>query len=428
MPIPVQCPDCGFSKSVADTFAGKAVKCKSCGGRIPVPAGTDDDKEAPRSTSSRTGRPNRSAKSSIKSPAKSNTPWVIIGIMCTGGLVTAIICAGIAFSVFSQAKSGQWSNTHNGNRDPSLLPSPAEPAGSSPSLSLTDLSTVPIPSFPPLGEPIETFSDSGVKLYFVDFNSVPGNNPVGGQMKMRVYIPSGTHDPGTLPCVLVGPAGTNLLTGCDMDADDYHEETLPYAEAGMVTVFYSLDGGIDDIETIENYELTKAYRQFRSAHAGVMNGRNALEFILAQVPSVNPKKIYCAGHSSAGTLSLLLAAREPRIAACAAYAPATDVEARLAEVLQDPAANLVLPGIRAFLKDSSPKNHLDEYHCPVFLFHAADDDNVPISDPTAFYGSLIAKGKTAKLETVAHGGHYQPMIDEGIPRAIRWFQSLPPAE
>ena len=43
------------------------------------------------------------------------------------------------------------------------------------------------------------------------------------------------------------------------------------------------------------------------AQAGLVNARNALEFVLARVPEVDPKRIYAAGHSSAGTLALLFA-------------------------------------------------------------------------------------------------------------------------
>lgn len=39
MPVRVQCDDCGEGFSVPDAARGKAVKCKSCGGRVPVPKG-----------------------------------------------------------------------------------------------------------------------------------------------------------------------------------------------------------------------------------------------------------------------------------------------------------------------------------------------------------------------------------------------------
>lgn len=421
MPIAVQCPECGLSKNVSDTFAGKVLKCKSCGGRIPVPAGRSSGTRS--ATSGNGGSRKRSGSSSSMSSnglPGNKVAWIVGGVVV--GFFALVSIIGIAIV------ANRVSDPRPHNNPPVLFPSTGPASSPSTSVSTSSIVDVPIPAFPPLGNPIETFADSGVELYFVDFGSMPGNGPVGGKMKMRVYLPKGPLQPASLPCVLVGPAGTNLMVGCDMDADDYHDETLPYAEAGMVTIFYSLDGGVADLESASNFEFTRAYRQFRSAHAGVVNGRNALEYALAQIPAVNPQQIYCAGHSSAGTLSLLLAAKEPRIAACAAYAPATDVEARLADVLRDPSVNVVLPGLASFLKSSSPKNFVDAYQCPVFLFHAADDSNIPIADTTAFSAQLQARGKTAKMEQVATGEHYDSMIDEGIPRAIQWFQALPKPE
>jgi predicted Zn finger-like uncharacterized protein len=54
MPIPVTCPECDAPYRVPDEMAGKAIKCKKCGGRVPVPAegegaaasGADDAGEA----------------------------------------------------------------------------------------------------------------------------------------------------------------------------------------------------------------------------------------------------------------------------------------------------------------------------------------------------------------------------------------------
>ena len=38
MPIKVRCPECSKVMGVPDKAAGRAVKCKGCGGRVPVPA------------------------------------------------------------------------------------------------------------------------------------------------------------------------------------------------------------------------------------------------------------------------------------------------------------------------------------------------------------------------------------------------------
>jgi dienelactone hydrolase len=270
---------------------------------------------------------------------------------------------------------------------------------------------------------------SGARVSFVDTSSLNREASFpGSSMQMRVYLPPGDHAPASIGCVLVAPAGTNLLHGNAMDNDDYHAETLPYVEAGMAVVFYSLDGPMPDAELSESdYTdyLRRAYPKFRAAGAGVVNGRNALEFVLAKLPQVDPERIYCAGHSSAGTLSLLLAAHEPRLRGCVAYAPATDVALRLEELTSQPTANLLLPGVSRFVTQASPKTHMRRIQCPVFLFHARDDSNEPFTTTAAFARQMQQQHPSVTFVAAVRGNHYQSMIDEGLPRAVRWLQRSP---
>ncbi|MEZ6067388.1 MAG: hypothetical protein R3B90_17165 [Planctomycetaceae bacterium] len=166
-----------------------------------------------------------------------------------------------------------------GARDPGRANGPApqvwdlnggnEVAGGDDAGTATDLfnvNAVPLPTFPELG-PVRQKLPLGVAMHYVDFAAQPGNGGTpGSRMSLRVYRPAGEHPPRSVPCVLVAPAGTNLLIGSAMDADDYHAETLPYAEAGMVTIFYGLDGECD-METATNNDLAAAYNQFKPAPA-----------------------------------------------------------------------------------------------------------------------------------------------------------------
>lgn len=71
---------------------------------------------------------------------------------------------------------------------------------------------------------------------------------------------------------------------------------------------------------------------------------------------------------------------------------------------------------------SFPKTHEARLNCPVFLFHADDDSNVPCADSRACEQRLKSLGKNVTLVTVPTGNHYQSMIDQGIPRAIEWLK------
>ena len=402
MVIQVTCDSCYRQYRVKDHLGGKVLPCKDCGAKFRVPRRGDsvDDpyEESDRYQGDRSRSPRRrKARSRKQSP--NFVPWIVvvgIGLLAPGGMFV-------------------WKAIDNDSNPPAVVTSPPD--------APFEVAKLTLPVFPELGNPIRELP-GGTSLHFVDFGRVsqPNSGP-GTSMKMRVYLPPGDHQSSAIPCVLVAPAGTNLLVGNDMDADDYHDETLPYAQAGMAVVFYSIDGGVGDLEAGSDAEFIAGYNTFRAAGAGVVNGRNALEYVLARLPQVDTKRIYCAGHSSAGTLSLLLAQHEPRIRACIAFAPACDLENSLAGVTSDFTMKRLFPGLVDFVQQSSPKTHIAEFQCPVFLFHALDDENIPASNSSEFASALRNAGKQVTLRNVAFGNHYQSMIDEGIPQAISWLQS-----
>jgi dipeptidyl aminopeptidase/acylaminoacyl peptidase len=135
---------------------------------------------------------------------------------------------------------------------------------------------------------------------------------------------------------------------------------------------------------------------------------------------VDANRLFIAGHSSAATLALLVAEHEPRLKGCVSYCGVTDVEERLAPVL--PQLDRALPGYRDFIRFSSPKTHVAQLKCPVFLFHAQDDMNVPVSQTTTFAALLKKTNADVTVDTSARGGHYQAMINAGIPKGIAWMQ------
>ena len=283
--------------------------------------------------------------------------------------------------------------------------------------------SVPVPQLPDLGvaTPIP-----GTRSTFQFIQIKQGSGP-GQTMQFRVYLPAVQSPPQSIPCVLLAPAGTNLLHGNPLDGGDYHDEALPYSEAGMAVVCFSLDGEmtVDQSAGERAYTLALgvAYRQFMASKAGVVNGRNALEFALAKLPQVNPKMIFTAGHSSAATLSLLMAANEERLAGAIAYAPATDLRIRLDGLAQDRSARSILPGISTYLRTGSPITYVERFKCPLFVFHARDDSNEPFANTENFVNQLKAKSATVDFSVVSDGDHYDSMIQAGIPRAINWIQN-----
>lgn len=284
-------------------------------------------------------------------------------------------------------------------------------------------SSIPVPQLPDLGvaTPIP-----GTNSTF-QFIQIKQGSGAGQTMQFRVYLPAAQSPAKSIPCVLLAPAGTNLLHGNPLDAGDYHDEALPYSEAGMAVVCYSLDGEMTAEPTAGDraygLALSVAYRQFMAAKAGVVNGRNALEFALAKLPQVNPSMIYTAGHSSAATLSLLMAAHEDRLAGAIAFAPATDLSIRLEGIADDRSVRTILPGITTYLRTGSPITYVDRFKCPLFVFHARDDSNEPFRNTEKFVNEAKAKSVKVDFAVVNTGDHYDSMIQSGIPQAINWIRN-----
>ena len=242
----------------------------------------------------------------------------------------------------------------------------------------------------------------------------------GGSSRLWIYLPQPLARE-KLPCVLIAPAGSPLFHGMALDDRD-RPEHLPYARAGFAVVAYEIDGSPRAHPS--SHELVAAARAFQAADAGLVNAREALSYALAKVPGIDPQRLYTAGHSSAATLALLLAEHEPRIQACVAYAPVCDVEQRLGKRVTG-ALSRPLPGFGAFIRRSSPRTDVARLRCPVFLFHAEDDHNVPTRDPAAFAAALRRTNPRVTFVQVPKGNHYRSMIEQGIPLAIQWLKRLP---
>jgi pimeloyl-ACP methyl ester carboxylesterase len=67
----------------------------------------------------------------------------------------------------------------------------------------------------------------------------------------------------------------------------------------------------------------------------------------------------------------------------------------------------------------SPRNGEAKLDRPLFLFYAQDDRTAPELDALA--ARLKSMNKPVDVVTVPNGGHYDPMIRDGIPAAIAWL-------
>jgi len=222
-----------------------------------------------------------------------------------------------------------------------------------------------------------------------------------------------------LPCVFIAPDSSTCFYGKSLRGANLRGY-WPYAEAGFVVVAYSLDGATS---YFNSNQVVAGIDRFRAAHCGVDNERAAVDYALANLPYVDPKRLYAVGHSSGGTMALMAAAHDRRIAGCVAYAPACDVSSRVNK-LGAFELSIRVPGFTSFLKTCSPINYTSGIHCPVFLFHADNDGNVPRSDVEAFVDKLRRTNPNVVYSHVPTGGHLLSMFDDGIPRGIAWLKKL----
>jgi len=279
----------------------------------------------------------------------------------------------------------------------------------------------PLETFPPLGAARRV--ERGVVVHQVSL--------AHGENAGRIWIYLPEKLPATpIPAVFIAPAGVPPIIGngfgTDLDTQK-HPEHLPYVHAGFAVVAYDADGELANPDDVTYEQVAAAATAFKNAGAGMLNARHAIDYVLRMVPAVDPKRLYSAGHSSAGRMSLLLAESDPRIAACVAYAPVTDTERRVQQNAADAGRYLEsnLAGFREFLKETSPVEQIGKLRCPTFVFHAEDDSVIAIAESEAFVAALQKTNPHVTFVRGTHGDHHDSMIEEGVPQAIRWLKELP---
>lgn len=242
--------------------------------------------------------------------------------------------------------------------------------------------------------------------------------PVDGKhrTKLWVYLPQDAKA-GATPCVVIAPAGTRMFHGLGLAEGDQAEHT-PWVKAGFAVVAYEIESRFE--QTMSNKVLIGNIKDFLAAKSGVSNGKAAVAFAKS-LPQVDADAIYAVGHSSAGTLALQLAAEDQRIAAAAAFAPVPDLEAHFGDEGPEMLDKLVR-GSAKKLFSRSPHKQVSKLRCPTFLFVAEDDDVAPLDRLSTYVDKLKKRNKRVQFTTVARGGHYDPMIEAGIPGAIQWIQ------
>ena len=289
----------------------------------------------------------------------------------------------------------------------SSLPSNAQQNNSS--KIQTDIKT-----FPSL--PSSQKIEDGIIIYKVRLNKDDDSSDVW------IYLPE-KQTKEKIPAVLIAAAGSYIFNGVSIGEGDQPEH-LPYVRKGYAVIAYETPGSLKEVDNkkLTNEQLRKAATEFKNSNAGLIQEQNALNYALDKISAIDAERVYSAGHSSAATLSLLVAANEPRVKAAIAYAPATDLEKKLSDDMDF--FERQVPGFKSFISQNSPKNNISKIKIPVFIFQATDDSVIPVADTKAFVTELQKSNSNVTFTTVNEGDHYDSMIQQGIPKAIEWLNKI----
>jgi dienelactone hydrolase len=376
MAILTRCDNCDNRMNLADKYAGRLVRCLRCKEPVRVPGAPhqDDDDDS---------RPTQRRRRKRKKASNFNALWIGVG---AGAALMMIAVVAVIVAIAVRKSANKFDNFVAGSSET------ANPA-----------------TYPELSQ-VRAIQPG---VMFQSAVLSPGAAP----MQVWYYRPE--QATGKLPLVLVPPAGSTLVAGMDLGDGD-RAEHIPYVKAGFAVGSFEIDGAAPKTQNVSDKAILQGARSFRDAKAGLKNAKAALDFLLAKANDIDENRIFIAGHSSAATLALLVAEHDPRIKGCAAYCAVSDVEEWLAPAISK--LNRALPGYRDFIRFSSPKTHVDKLKCPVFLFHARDDTNVSVSQTMAFAELLKKTNPDVTVDTSATGGHYDSMVNVGIPRGIAWMQ------
>jgi len=254
----------------------------------------------------------------------------------------------------------------------------------------------------------------------VRFNSVTTTGSSGIRTELYIYRPA-QMDLKSLPCVLTVPGGTSGIVGAGLGDRDDHER-LSYVRAGCVVVAYELTGEAAAPIRLNVKEYAGRVKQFIAAQGGLVNARQAATFASKYIPEVDPERIYIAGNGSGGTHALLAAQHLSEIKGVIAYAPLLNLQTTQKSLIDK--LTTEIPDINRFAEFLSPVAHVSKFNCPVFLFQAKFDIEVPVEAINKFADQLHRQQKRYKLQIADSSSNYSSIIEEGIPSGINWLASI----
>jgi dipeptidyl aminopeptidase/acylaminoacyl peptidase len=175
-----------------------------------------------------------------------------------------------------------------------------------------------------------------------------------------------------------------------------------FVQAGVAVVAYELDGR-NNASFGDNQMMRKQYDAFKDSCAGLVNARNALEYVLGHMQAVDSTKVFAAGLGYGATHALLFAAHDARLAGVIAIHPTVDLRSHPGVESLDRSLP-IRSGVRAFSSQCSPQTHVAWIRCPTYLFMETTKETLLPSnkgpDAKAFATKLKEQGTEVTYQMV----------------------------
>lgn len=178
--------------------------------------------------------------------------------------------------------------------------------------------------------------------------------------RLWIYTPADKHK--VHPCVFVAAEGEEPFFGARLSESDQARQ-LPYAQAGYTVVGYDVSG--EAPPPGEAVKATAAVKLFAKRDVGTLNGKAAIDFALRHL-SIDPLRLYVAGHGPSGTLALQMSSIDSRIRGCVAYEPMVTRPGESPYVLDE--IGVEAPEALRAIQKFSPPALASLEQCPMMLY------------------------------------------------------------
>jgi dipeptidyl aminopeptidase/acylaminoacyl peptidase len=230
---------------------------------------------------------------------------------------------------------------------------------------------------------------------------VPGADEVvyqSGNLRLKAWVSSAADDVNEKR-----PAVLFLHGGFAFGEDDW-EQAQPFRDAGFVVMIPTLRG--------EN-GLPGAYSMFYNEVDDVL----AAADVLAERPDVDPDRIFVAGHSVGGTLTLLASMTRARFRAAASFSGSPD---QVVWARGQPQVVPFNPNDNREYQMRSPLAFPASFKCPVRIYYGSQEILFSRSSQKL---AEQAKKHNLDVEAVSVPGDHMSSVDAAMQQAIAFFRS-----